>query len=61
MKRLNLLKHYTSEVDELLQAFDKEHPELSSSQKKEIAKFDRVSGLRDHVSAKPKTEDPFRE
>lgn len=40
-------KHYVSEIDIFLQEFDKKHPTLSASQKKEIAKHDRVYRLRD--------------
>lgn len=38
---------YISEIDQFLQKFDHDHPNLSRSQQKEIAKHRRVSLLRD--------------
>lgn len=43
-----ILRKFVSEIDKLIQHFDKEHPELSKSQRKEIAKHDRVQFLRDN-------------
>ena len=39
--------NYVSEIDQFMQAFDKEHPDKSLSQKHEIAKSERVDRLRD--------------
>lgn len=38
---------FVSEIDQFLQEFDKEHPELSKSQQKEKAKYKKVYYLRD--------------
>lgn len=40
-------KGYVSEIDCVLQAFDKKHPERSRSQQKEIDRSARVDQLRD--------------
>lgn len=44
------LSNYVSEIDCFLQNFDKKHPGLSQSQKKEIARAQRVTRLRDDAS-----------
>jgi hypothetical protein len=36
-----------SEADQLLRQFDKDHPEKSASQLREIAKAKRITALRD--------------
>lgn len=38
---------FVSEMDQFLQGYDKKHPELSASQRKEQAKFQRIYRLRD--------------
>ncbi len=47
MSKSPILTNYVSEIDQLLQLFDQEHPELSNSQRKEHHKALRVSFLRD--------------
>ena len=47
MSNKSMQKKYTSDIDKLLQSFDKEHPEKSESQQKEIEKYDRIYKLRD--------------
>lgn len=42
------LTYYTSQLDEFLENYDKEHPKLSVSQRKEIDKYKRVYALRDN-------------
>jgi hypothetical protein len=39
---------YVSEIDQFLQEFDKQHPELSASQRKEKLKYARLNQLRDN-------------
>jgi hypothetical protein len=56
MSRPPILKNFVREVDLFLQRFDKEHPELSKAQQKEVAKYRRISRLRD-TSDRPVTED----
>lgn len=41
------LLYYTSPLDNFLALFDKEHPRLSASQRKEIEKNARIAKLRD--------------
>ena len=45
-----ILTNYVSEIDQLLQLFDQENPELSNSQRKERHKALRISFLRDKTS-----------
>lgn len=40
-------KSFKSELDEFLEAFDKEHPMRSQSQEKVIKKYQRIDLLRD--------------
>jgi len=42
-----VLRHYVSPIDQFLNQFDEQHPGLSASQKKEIAKYQRIYELRD--------------
>jgi len=37
---------YVSEIDQFLQVFDKQHPQLSDSQKQEKMKYQRIHYLR---------------
>lgn len=48
MSKNKILRHYVSSLDQFLHQFDKEHPELSTSQKKEVAKYTRIYELRDN-------------
>lgn len=41
------LTHYVSDIDQFLQAFDQQHPELAKSQQKEKTKYRRIYLLRD--------------
>ncbi len=41
--------HYVSEFDQLIQQFDKQHPGLSRSQQREVAKARRIAALRDNA------------
>jgi hypothetical protein len=41
---------YVSDIDMFLQEYDKKNPELSKSQQKEIAKFQRIYRLRDDAT-----------
>lgn len=45
------LDYYTSEIDQFLKNFDKTHPNLSASQRKEKEKFTRIYQLRDDPKA----------
>lgn len=47
MAKGKILTHYVSPIDQFINQFDKEHPELSKSQHKEKAKYSRVYYLRD--------------
>jgi hypothetical protein len=38
---------FVSEIDQFLQKFDQEHPELSAAQRKEKLKYERIYRLRD--------------
>tara|TARA_B110000908_G_C9796381_1_gene246629 strand:+ start:182 stop:391 length:210 start_codon:yes stop_codon:yes gene_type:complete len=56
---MNLNKHeidkaYVSEHDVFLHQFDKDHPEKSASQEKEIAKHQKLHALRDGVEVPAK-------
>jgi hypothetical protein len=42
-----ILRNFVSDIDQLIQHFDKEHPAQSKSQQKEIQKYERVYQLRD--------------
>ena len=42
-----MLTEYVSEIDQFLQEFDKQHPDLTKSQQKEQAKYRRIYRLRD--------------
>jgi hypothetical protein len=47
MSRQPIDKHFVSEIDQMLQGFDKNHPVLSQSQKIEVNKYLRIYRLRD--------------
>ncbi|HEX2548953.1 MAG TPA: CBU_0585 family protein [Gammaproteobacteria bacterium] len=47
MSNYPIYSNFVSETDQLLQKFDEDHPELSLSQQKEIAKYQRIYRLRD--------------
>lgn len=46
------LGYYTSKLDEFLEEFDKNHPQLSLSQRQEIDKYRRIYALRDNPEVK---------
>ncbi len=56
IKALLGLTYYISELDQFLIEYDKSHPKLSTSQRKEIEKYARVYALRDHPSEPPAKE-----
>ena len=47
MSRQPVLKNFVSEIDQFLQEFDKQHPQLSKAQQFERAKYKRIYRLRD--------------
>jgi hypothetical protein len=47
VSRQPMLTEYVSEIDQFLQEFDKQHPDLTKSQQKEQAKYRRIYRLRD--------------
>jgi hypothetical protein len=49
VSRAPKLTNYVSEIDQFLQEFDKQHPELTKSQQKEDKKYKRIHHLRDHT------------
>jgi hypothetical protein len=51
-----ILTNYVSDIDLLLQNFDKEHPEPSKSQQKEQKKYKTIHHLRDQVVAPNETK-----
>lgn len=52
------LAYYTSGLDKFLANFDKTHPKMSASQRKEVEKYQRVFAERDHVNTN-KTKETF--
>ncbi|OGT60168.1 MAG: hypothetical protein A3E85_04240 [Gammaproteobacteria bacterium RIFCSPHIGHO2_12_FULL_45_12] len=50
------LTYYTSKLDTFLKQFDREHPALSASQRREKEKYDRLYTLRDQATHQPKPE-----
>jgi len=56
MKPYSVQKNFVSELDQFLQAFDKTHPRLSTSQCKEKEKYQRVYKLRDQVTDEKPTD-----
>jgi hypothetical protein len=54
MSRQPIDKNYVSDTDKMLKEFDKNHPDLSQSQKKEVDKYNRIYRLRD-TSERPTT------
>jgi hypothetical protein len=47
------LTNYVSEVDQFFHQFDKKHPQLSTSQRKEREKYLRIYRLRDTTDRPP--------
>jgi hypothetical protein len=47
MSKQPILTSFVSEIDQFLQAFDKQHPTLSKTQQKEADKYRRIYFLRD--------------
>lgn len=55
LKKFLGLAFYVSPLDKFLEAYDKENPKLSPSQKEEKEKYDRIMYLRDNkVHTQPK-------
>lgn len=52
------LSYYTSELDQFLSDFDKNHPRLSASQRAEKEKYARLYRLRDNPK-QPETDETF--
>lgn len=50
MSKKPILRHYVSELDQLLNQFDQRHPDLSRTQLKEKRKHQRIQHLRDYIS-----------
>ena len=53
-------KGYVSEIDQFLQSYDQQHPELSAAQQKEKVKYERIYRLRDKAT-RTKESSPFDE
>ena len=53
MSRQPKLTAYVSEIDQFLQEFDRQHPDLTQSQQKEQAKYQRIYHLRDTATRNP--------
>lgn len=45
------LAYYTSELDQFLNEYNKAHPQLSDSQRREIEKYAHIYALRDNPSS----------
>jgi len=58
IKSLLGLTYYISELDEFLIEYDKSHPKLSTSQRKEMAKYAKIFTLRDCAQSS-QTKEPF--
>lgn len=50
------LAFFSSEIDQFLKKWDKDHPKLSSSQRAEINKYERIYRLRDNAANIPETK-----
>ncbi len=48
MSKYPKLMHFVSEIDQFLQKFDAKHPVLSTSQEKEVQKYDKIYFDRDN-------------
>lgn len=44
----HFMPEYSSEIDQFLQGFDRSHPDLSKSQRKEQEKYRRIYKMRDN-------------
>lgn len=51
IKEFFKLTYYTSELDQFLADYDKNHPRFSASRRQEIEKHRRVAALRDKPAA----------
>lgn len=51
------LGFYTSELDQFLEEYEKNHPKLTLSQRKEVEKYARIHQLRDNPTQSEKTTD----
>lgn len=64
---LDLEKSYVSPADQFLQEFDRQHPQKSPSQQREIVKHARIAALRDYpqsadsLSASTKSKEIWEE
>lgn len=56
MKKINT--SYVSPLDEFMAEFNRQHPEKSASQEKEIKKYNRISRLRDDETAQDPVAHP---
>lgn len=59
LKEFLNLNFYVSKLDQFLTEFDKKHPNLSASQRKEMEKFERIYKLRDDAKASDVKPDTF--
>lgn len=51
MSKTPIDKKYVSPDDQFLKNFDKQHPQRSTSQQREISKHERIAKLRDDAQA----------
>lgn len=59
---MHKLTNFVSEIDQFLQAFDQKNPKLSTSQKREKEKYQRIYRLRDahdHAEQSPSLWEGF--
>lgn len=54
-----ILRDFVSDIDKLIEDFDKKNPKLSKSQQKEIQKYDRIYFLRDNEDRPNSAKDIF--
>ena len=48
-----ILRDYVSDLDQFLQEFNQQHPQLSQTQQQEVTKYRRIYRLRDEHDNKP--------
>jgi hypothetical protein len=48
-----ILRNYVSDLDQFLQEFNQQHPQLSQTQQQEVTKYRRIYRLRDEHDNKP--------
>lgn len=61
IKNLLNLNFYVSELDRFLADYDKAHPDLSKSQRKEFEKYQRIYQFRDNPEAVARKRSSFFE